>query len=102
MNSADNSTIKAVKLGVNGLGRIGKLTVWRHVARKAFDELVVNVGREVGSSLEDVAHYLERDSTYGSLSVYLRGHTAKESVVQDVNETEGVLVVDGVRIKVLR
>ncbi|MCF8053111.1 MAG: hypothetical protein K9L59_17875 [Desulfobacterales bacterium] len=25
------------KLGVNGFGRIGKLTVWHHVARKHFD-----------------------------------------------------------------
>jgi len=102
MNSTDNSTIKEIKLGVNGLGRIGKLTVWRHVARKTFDELVVNVGREVGASLDDVAHYLERDSTYGPLLAYLRGHTAKEEVVQDVNEAEGTLLLDGVRIKVLR
>ena len=55
------------KLGVNGFGRIGKLTVWQNVARKYFDEIVVNIGRQVGLSLEDIAHYLERDSTYGLL-----------------------------------
>jgi len=25
------------KLGVNGLGRIGKLLVWHHIGRKYFD-----------------------------------------------------------------
>ncbi len=39
---------KGLKLGVNGLGRIGKLTVWHHVGRKYFDEIVVNIGREAG------------------------------------------------------
>ncbi|MGD2012020.1 MAG: glyceraldehyde 3-phosphate dehydrogenase NAD-binding domain-containing protein, partial [Desulfobacterales bacterium] len=66
----------SLKLGVNGLGRIGKLTVWHHVGRKYFDEIVVNIGREAGTSLQDVAHYLERDSTYGLLSCYLHGVNA--------------------------
>ena len=26
----------AVKLGINGFGRIGKLTVWHHVGRRIF------------------------------------------------------------------
>jgi len=90
-----------VKLGINGLGRIGKLSVWHHVARKQFDELVVNVGREVGTSLHDIAHYLERDSTYGALGAYLHGHAAGQ-VIQEVSEEEGSLLVDGVRIRVLR
>ena len=38
-----------LKLGINGFGRIGKLTVWNHVGRKYFDELVVNIGRNAGS-----------------------------------------------------
>jgi phosphoglycerate dehydrogenase-like enzyme len=46
-----------LKLGINGLGRIGKLTLWHHVARKAFEEVVVNLGRTAGKSLADVAHY---------------------------------------------
>ena len=48
-----------LKLGINGLGRIGKLTLWHHIARKYFGEIVVNVGRRVGGSLEDLAHYIE-------------------------------------------
>ncbi|MFP4030026.1 MAG: type I glyceraldehyde-3-phosphate dehydrogenase [Desulfococcaceae bacterium] len=88
-------------LGINGLGRIGKLTVWHHVARKFFDELVVNLGRDVGSSLADVAHYLERDSTYGSLQRYLHGHKG-ERVIANLDETAGTMTVDGVPVRFLR
>jgi glyceraldehyde 3-phosphate dehydrogenase len=88
-------------LGINGLGRIGKLTLWHHIARKYFDEVVVNVGRNVGESLMDLAHYLERDSTYGSFGGYLFGHRVKK-VIQDLNEKAGTLIVDGVKVKILR
>ena len=76
---------KNMKLGINGFGRIGKLSVWHHVGRKYFDEIVVNIGREAGSSLEDIAHYVERDSTYGSLKGFLHGYRS-QSVVQALNE----------------
>ena len=65
-----------LKLGINGLGRIGKLTLWHHVARGYFAELVVNIGRQAGKGLEDIARYIERDSTYGSLGKYLLGFKA--------------------------
>ncbi|OPX34229.1 MAG: glyceraldehyde-3-phosphate dehydrogenase [Desulfobacteraceae bacterium 4484_190.2] len=96
-----NGKNSGLKLGINGLGRIGKLTLWHHIARKYFDEAVVNVGRNVGTSIEDIGHYLERDSTYGSLGGYLFGHRAHE-VIQDLNETAGTMTVDGIKIKVLR
>ncbi len=59
------------RLGINGLGRIGKLTVWHHVERQYFSELVINIGREVGTSLDDLAHFIEKESTYGSLPRFL-------------------------------
>ena len=62
---------KGLKLGINGFGRIGKLTLWHHIGRKYFKKISVNVGRQVGTSLEDIAHYVERDSTYGLLRQYL-------------------------------
>jgi glyceraldehyde 3-phosphate dehydrogenase len=89
------------KLGINGLGRIGKLTLWHHAGRRYFDELVVNIGREAGTSLEDIAHYIERDSTYGRLCTYLYG-CAATPVITDLNETEGSMVVNGVRVRFLR
>ncbi|UCE57208.1 MAG: glyceraldehyde-3-phosphate dehydrogenase [Desulfobacterales bacterium] len=90
-----------LKLGVNGFGRIGKLTVWHHVADKFFDEIVVNIGRQSGTSLEDIAHYAERDSTYGWLHGYLYGHKA-QPVIRDLDEKNGVMIIDGVRVRFLR
>ena len=90
-----------LKLGVNGFGRIGKLTVWHHVARKYFDEIVVNIGRQAGASLEDIAHYVERDSTYGWLHGYLYGHTG-QPIVSKLDETKGTMNIDGVKVRFLR
>ncbi|WP_038057252.1 type I glyceraldehyde-3-phosphate dehydrogenase [Thermodesulfobacterium hydrogeniphilum] len=90
-----------MKLGINGFGRIGKLTLWHHVARKYFDEIVVNIGREVGTSFSDIASYIEKDSTYGWLPVYLYGHKAKR-VIENLNEKEGTMYVDGIKVKFLR
>ncbi len=90
-----------LKLGINGFGRIGKLTVWNHVGRKYFDELVVNIGRDAGTGLEDIAHYVERDSTYGSLSAYLYGKSAAP-VVEDIDENEGSMRIDGMKVTFLR
>ncbi|NWH03685.1 type I glyceraldehyde-3-phosphate dehydrogenase [Desulfobacter latus] len=87
-------------LGINGLGRIGKLTLWHHVGRKFFDEIVINVGREVGTGMDDLVHYIERDSTYGRLEAFLHGSRA-ESVITDVDPESGTLVVNGVKIKIL-
>ena len=90
-----------LKLGVNGFGRIGKLTVWHHVARKFFDEIVVNIGRTAGASIEDIGHYVERDSTYGWLHGYLYGHSG-QPVVSDLDEDSGTMMIDGLRVRFLR
>ncbi len=90
-----------LKLGVNGFGRIGKLTVWHHAGRKVFDDIIVNIGRQAGTSLADIAHYVERDSTYGWLHGYLHGHRAKP-VVNDLDEDSGTMVIDGLRVRFLR
>jgi glyceraldehyde 3-phosphate dehydrogenase len=90
-----------LKVGINGFGRIGKLTVWHHVARKFFDEIVVNIGRRVGASLADIAHYIERDSTYGWLHGYLYGHMG-QPVVEDLDENSGSMVIDGIKVRFLR
>ncbi len=90
-----------MKLGINGFGRIGKLAVWHHVARKFFDEVLVNIGRQAGTCLDDIAHYVERDSTYGWLHGYLYGHLGKP-VIQEVNETDGTMIIDGIKVRFLR
>jgi len=91
----------SLKLGINGLGRIGKLTVWHHTARRYFKELIVNVGREAGGGLADIASYLERDSTYGFLGQYLYGHKAGR-VIENLNEEHSTFEVDGIQVTVLR
>jgi glyceraldehyde 3-phosphate dehydrogenase len=90
-----------MKLGINGLGRIGKLSLWHHVSRKHFSEIVVNIGRQVGNGLHDLAAAIERDSTYGRLNVYLHGHTCGR-VIENLNEAEGTMVVNGMPVKILR
>ena len=89
------------KLGVNGFGRIGKLTVWHHVARKFFSEIYVNIGREAGTSMADLAHYVERDSSYGRLSRFLYGHRAT-SVIDAIDEGDNSLTIDGVKVTFLK
>ena len=88
-------------LGINGLGRIGKLTLWHHAGRKYFDRIIVNTGRKVGKSLEDLIHYIERDTTYGKLSSFLYGYQAKP-VISDVDEKEASFSVNGVTVKILQ
>ena len=97
----DNVNTKGLKLGVNGFGRIGKLTVWHHVARKFFSEIVVNIGRESGTSLEDIAHYVERDSTYGRLHAFLYGQAARPAI-SEINESQGSMLIDNTLVKFLR
>jgi glyceraldehyde 3-phosphate dehydrogenase len=88
-------------LGINGLGRIGKLTLWHHIGRKYFKEIVINQGREVGKSMDAVAQLIEKDATYGPLHRFLYGIRA-ERVIQILDDKKGKLLVDGVPVTVLR
>ncbi len=92
---------KVSTLGINGLGRIGKLSLWHHAGRKYFDNIVINVGREVGQSFNDIVHYLERDTSYGRLDSFLNGYQG-QPVITDVDEASGTLNVNGVHVKILQ
>jgi len=89
-------------LGINGMGRIGKLSLWHHVSRKAFSELVVNLGRESGKGLQDIATFIEKDSSYGRLGNYLYGVNAPTRLIENLDEATGTMIIDGVKVKVLR
>jgi glyceraldehyde 3-phosphate dehydrogenase len=91
----------AMNLGINGLGRIGKLSLWHHVARKHFSGIVVNIGREVGRNLADLAAMLEKDSTYGRLGAYLYGHKCPR-VIEELDDQKGTMLVNGVPVTILR
>lgn len=85
-------------LGINGLGRIGKLTLWYHLGRDEFDQFVINPGRKV--NLHSVAQYLAKDSTYGALHRYLYGQKGTRDVrIED--KDEGLLRVQGRQVRVL-
>jgi glyceraldehyde 3-phosphate dehydrogenase len=90
-----------MKLGINGLGRIGKLTLWHHVSRQNFSGIVVNIGRKVGRGLHDLASAIERDSTYGRLGVFLYGNKCSR-IIENLNEAEGTMVINGVPVKILQ
>jgi glyceraldehyde 3-phosphate dehydrogenase len=92
---------KKMKLGINALGRIGKLSLWHHVGRKYFSEIVVNTGREIGQGLEDLAASIERDSSYGRLGNYLHGFKAGR-MVENLNNADGTMTINGVPVRVLR
>jgi glyceraldehyde 3-phosphate dehydrogenase len=88
-------------LGINGLGRIGKLTLWHHIERKYFKEIVVNHGRNIGSGLDAVAQMIEKDSTYGLMHTFLYGINAKP-IIKIIDEKEGKLLIDEIPVTVLR
>jgi len=88
-------------LGINSLGRIGKLTLWHHIGRKYFSEIIVNIGRNAGTQLEDIASYIEKDSTYGLLQRYLYGYKAKR-VIKNIDEGKGSMLIDGIPVTILR
>ncbi len=94
-------TMVSRKLGINGLGRIAKLSIWHHAERKYFSEIVVNIGREVGTRLADIAHFIEKDSAYGALHSFLYGSRAGR-VIEQIDEKSGSFLVNGIKTTFLR
>ncbi|NLO27721.1 MAG: glyceraldehyde-3-phosphate dehydrogenase [Actinobacteria bacterium] len=88
-------------LGINGLGRIGKLTLWYHLGHDDFDRFVVNVGRSVGTSLQSVVEYVNKDSTYGPLHRFLGGHRGRPDI-HVIDEGDGLAKAYGKEILFLR
>jgi glyceraldehyde 3-phosphate dehydrogenase len=88
-------------LGINGLGRIGKLTLWHHLGRDDFDRIVINLGRPVGTSLDALAQYIAKDTTYGPLHRFLHGQSGVRDV-QVVDEGRGLISAHGKELVILR
>ena len=89
-------------VGINGFGRIGKLTLWNLILSDEFDEIVINVGREVGRSLEDLVDYAVNDSTYGSLAFFLFGHKGEDNDFVIVDKDKGEVDLFGKKVVFLR
>lgn len=88
-------------LGINGAGRIGKLTIWNHLLNKHFGGLVVNVGRGVGKNLDALIHNLTNDSTYGSLTNFLYGHSGKKCEIRILDSSQNLVEINGIPVKFL-
>jgi glyceraldehyde 3-phosphate dehydrogenase len=88
-------------IGINGLGRIGKLMLWYVLGHDDFDTVVINVGRRVGTSLDSVVQYVSKDSTYGQLHRYLFGHAGVRDI-EVVDEERGLIRAYGKQLIVLR
>ncbi len=89
-------------LGINGLGRIGKLVLWHELIHRNFDGAIINVGREVGKNLEDLIHVMETDSTYGGVSRFIYGVGGPQKHFKILDEGQGLLEFDGFPVKILR
>ena len=89
-------------LGINGLGRIGKLSLWEQVRLRHFDGFVVNIGREVGTGLEAVLHTIERDSTYGTLKRFLYGYSENAFDIKILDQEKGLIEINGMPVTILR
>lgn len=89
-------------LGINGMGRIGKLTLWNHLNLKYFDEIVINLGRELGKKIEDIEQYLTTDSTYGTLDKFLYGYSGRICDVKILDKSECLIEMNGIPVKILK
>ncbi len=89
------------KLGINGIGRIGKLTLWQHLSSGHFNAFIINTGRNVGTKLEDIIDYLLKDSTYGSLDRFLYGYSGRCVEVEIVDRSQSLFSIDGIPVKIL-
>jgi len=87
-------------LGINGMGRIGKLTLWYHLQEDHFDGFIINTGRHVGNGLEDIAHLLGTDSTYGPIEKFSFGVKTPKNI-KILNKKNNLLEVLGKPIKIL-
>jgi glyceraldehyde 3-phosphate dehydrogenase len=101
MTKSNTQESRLPVLGINSLGRIGKLTLWHHVGRKYFKEIVVNLGRDVGTGLDTIARLIEADATYGLLHRFLYGIRA-QPCIQITDEKNGKMIIDDIPVTILR
>lgn len=88
-------------LGINGIGRMGKLTLWNNLHQKYYDGIVLNAGREIGKQLEDAVAYLTHDSTYGTLDRFLFGYSGASCAVKIVDRSQNLIEMCGIPVKIL-
>lgn len=88
-------------LGINGMGRIGKLTFWNQLSIDTYDGYVINAGRKIGNSIEDFIEFIKTDSTYGNLNRFLYGYSGRVCNIQHIDPVNWSFEINGVKVKVL-
>lgn len=96
-----SDTLNKNLLGIGGLGRIGKLNLWKHLLLDHFDGFVISLGREVGKNLEAIIQTIDTDSTFGNLSHFLYGHTGKKYDLEIIDRDNFEFSINGKFIKIL-
>ena len=80
------------KIGINGLGRMGKLNL-RRLIEQGHKEIIVNTGRKVGASMADVLKYVMDNSTYGPFGATLGNGALKTSFGDDFVQIKNSKVI---------
>ncbi|MBN2898813.1 MAG: glyceraldehyde-3-phosphate dehydrogenase [Clostridia bacterium] len=88
-------------LGINGMGRIGKLTFWNQLSLDMFEGYVLNAGREIGNGIGDFVDFIKTDSTYGNLSRFLYGYSGKECDIRVIDADNWKLEINGRPVQIL-
>ncbi|HOD17650.1 MAG TPA: glyceraldehyde 3-phosphate dehydrogenase NAD-binding domain-containing protein [Candidatus Cloacimonadota bacterium] len=89
-------------LGINGMGRIGKLLLWNMIHLRHYEGIVINCGREVGKELDDLIQVIENDSTYGNIHKFLFGIVGRKAEIKIIDSEIPLLQIEGVYVKILR
>lgn len=68
-----------IKIGINGLGRIGRAFLRMNLENKKYKIVAIN---EIDKDIENLAYLLKYDSTYGKLSQH-KVSTSQDSIIID-------------------
>ena len=90
-----------MKLGINGLGRIAKLTSGIMWSGNIFPNWWSTSAGKWARVSSDIAHFIEKDSTYGALHNYLYGCRAQR-VIEELDEKTAACWINGVKMTFLR
>ena len=77
-----------MKIGINGLGRIGKLTVWHHVGRRYFNEDRLQPARDARGLIQtlDFDRYIlgQHEATGGNGHGWIATECGPQSIALDL------------------
>jgi glyceraldehyde 3-phosphate dehydrogenase len=106
-NQIDNITVlrggkmNSKILGINGLGRIGKLHLWHQLIEDYFDGYVISIGRTAGTSVEDLLDFILNDSTYGNLERFMYGYSGQKLNIEIIDREKHIIKIGHVTLEFL-